>query len=69
VAQHGAASFEQKTLDDVEPGAMGEREGEFEAMCGLLRDPGPRPLQQSATSSFKWVSFFLFTLMNLRKQG
>src|SRR6516164_8011832 len=32
------ASLEKKTLNQVEPGAMRGREGEFEAMCRLLRD-------------------------------
>jgi hypothetical protein len=40
VAQHGAGELGKETLDEVEPGAMGGREGEFEAMRGLLRDPG-----------------------------
>ena len=34
------ASLEKEALDEVEPGAMRRREGEFEAMCGLLCDPG-----------------------------
>src|SRR6516164_6826951 len=40
VAQHGAGELGKETLDEVEPGAMGGREGEFEAMCGLPCDPG-----------------------------
>ena len=40
VAQDGAGELGKETLDQVEPGAMGWREGEFEAMCRLLRDPG-----------------------------
>jgi hypothetical protein len=40
VAQDGASKFGEEALDEVEPGAMLGREGEFEAMGGLLRDPG-----------------------------
>ena len=40
VAQDGARELGKETLDEVEPGAMGWREGEFEAMCRLLRNPG-----------------------------
>jgi hypothetical protein len=29
--------FGKETLDEIEPGAMGWRAGEFEAMCRLLR--------------------------------
>jgi hypothetical protein len=32
VAQDGAGELGKETLDQVEPGAMGWREGEFEAM-------------------------------------
>ena len=39
VAQHGAGELGKETLDEIEPGAMGWREGEFEAMCRLLRNP------------------------------
>ena len=38
VAQHGAGELGKETLDEVEPGAMRGREGEFEAMCGLQRE-------------------------------
>ena len=40
VAQDGARELGKETLDEVEPGAMGWREGEFEARCRLLRNPG-----------------------------
>jgi hypothetical protein len=40
VAQHGAGELGKETLDQVEPGAVRGREGEFEAMRGLLSDPG-----------------------------
>src|SRR6516164_9308292 len=40
VAQDGARELRKETFDEVEPGAMGWREGEFEAMCRLLRNPG-----------------------------
>src|ERR1700750_3520657 len=40
VAQHGARELGKETLDEVEPGAVCGREGEFEAMCRLLRNPG-----------------------------
>src|ERR1700757_4242343 len=40
VAQDGAGELGEEALDEVEPGAMGGRKGEFEAMCGLQRDPG-----------------------------
>jgi len=40
VAQHRAGELGKETLDQVEPGAMRGREGEFETMCGLLRNPG-----------------------------
>jgi hypothetical protein len=34
VAQHGAGELGKETLDEIEPGAMRGREGEFEAMWG-----------------------------------
>ena len=40
MAQHGAGELGKEPLDQVEPGAMRGREGEFEAMCGLPCDPG-----------------------------
>ena len=40
VAQDGAGEFGEEALDQVEPGAIRGREGEFEAMCRLPRDPG-----------------------------
>jgi hypothetical protein len=40
VAQHGAAELGKETLEEAEPGAMRGREGEFDAMCRLLGDPG-----------------------------
>jgi hypothetical protein len=42
VAQDWRASLEKKPLDEVEPGAMRGQEGEFEAVRGLLGDPGSR---------------------------
>ena len=38
MAQDGAGELGEEALDEVEPGAMRGREGEFEAMCRLLRD-------------------------------
>ena len=40
VAEHRTGELGEEALDEVEPGAMRGREGEFEAMCRLLRDPG-----------------------------
>jgi hypothetical protein len=40
VAQHGAGEFGKEALDEVEPGAVLGREGEFEAARGLLGEPG-----------------------------
>ena len=40
VAQNRAGELGEEALDEVKPGAMGGREGECEAMRGLLRDPG-----------------------------
>ena len=40
VAQDRAGELREEALDEVKPGAMGGREGECEAMRGLLRDPG-----------------------------
>jgi hypothetical protein len=34
VAQHGAGELGKETLDEVEPGAMRGREGEFERCAG-----------------------------------
>ena len=36
VAQHRAGEFGKDALDQVEPGAMLGREGEFEAVRGLI---------------------------------
>jgi hypothetical protein len=41
VAEHGTRELGEETLDEVEPGAMLGREGEFEAAGGLLCEPGP----------------------------
>ena len=40
MAQDRAGEFGEEALDKVEPGAVGGSEGEFEAVRGLLRDPG-----------------------------
>ena len=40
MAQPGAGELGKETLDQIEPGAMGWREGEFETVCRLLRNPG-----------------------------
>jgi hypothetical protein len=40
VTQDGGGELGEEALDEVEPGAMRGRKGEFEAICGLLRDPG-----------------------------
>jgi len=40
MAQDGAGEFGEEALDKIEPGAVGGSEGEFEAVRGLLRDPG-----------------------------
>ncbi len=40
MAQHGAGELGKETLDEVEPGAMGGREGEFEPVRGLACEPG-----------------------------
>jgi hypothetical protein len=40
MAQDGAGELGEEAIDDVEPGAMRGREGEFEAVYGLLREPG-----------------------------
>lgn len=39
VAQHGAGELGEETLDEIEPGAVLGREGEFEAAGGLLGKP------------------------------
>ena len=39
MAQDGSGEFGEKTLDEIKPGAVRGREGEFEAVGGLLRDP------------------------------
>ena len=40
MTQDGAREFGEEALDKVEPRAVGGSEGEFEAVRGLLRDPG-----------------------------
>ena len=40
VAEHRAGHFGEEALDQIEPGAVLGREGEFEAMRGLLGKPG-----------------------------
>jgi hypothetical protein len=40
VAPHRAGEFGKDALDQVEPGAMLGREGEFEAVRGLIGEPG-----------------------------
>jgi hypothetical protein len=40
VTQNGAGEFGKEALDKVEPGAVFGREGEFEAACGLVDEPG-----------------------------
>ncbi len=41
VAQDRADELGEETFDEIEPGAVLGREGEFEAVRRLLRDPGP----------------------------
>jgi hypothetical protein len=40
VTQDGAGEFGEEALDEVEPGTVLGREGEFKAVRGLLGDPG-----------------------------
>ena len=40
VTQDGAGEFGKEALDEVEPGAVRRSEREFEAVRGLLHDPG-----------------------------
>ena len=40
MAQDRAGELGEEALDKVEPGAVRGSEGEFEAVRGLLRDPG-----------------------------
>jgi hypothetical protein len=40
VAQDRAGQLGKERLDNVQPGAMLGREGEFEAPCGLFGEPG-----------------------------
>jgi hypothetical protein len=40
MAQQGAAQLGEEALDEVEPRAMLGSEGEREAACGLLGEPG-----------------------------
>ena len=40
VAQDGAREFGKEALDEVEPGAVLGSEGEFEAVHGLIGEPG-----------------------------
>jgi hypothetical protein len=40
MTQNGAGEFGEEALDQVEPGAVGGGEREFEAVRGLLRHPG-----------------------------
>src|SRR4249919_2961911 len=40
MAQDGAGELGEETLDEVEPGAVLRREGEFEAAGGPLGEPG-----------------------------
>jgi hypothetical protein len=40
MTQDGAGEFREETLDEVEPGTARGGESEFEAVRGLLRDPG-----------------------------
>ena len=40
LTQDGAGEFGEEALDEVEPGAVRGGEGEFEAVRGLLCDPG-----------------------------
>ncbi len=39
VAQDGAGKLGKEALDEIKPGAVLEREGEFEAAGGLLGEP------------------------------
>ena len=39
VAQHGARELRKEAFDKIEPGAVLGREGEFEAVRGLLGKP------------------------------
>jgi hypothetical protein len=41
MTQDGAGELGKKAFYEIEPGAMLGREGEFEAVRGLLGDPGP----------------------------
>ena len=40
MAQDGAGKFGKEALDEIEPGAVLGREGEFEAARGLIGEPG-----------------------------
>ena len=40
VTQDGACELGKESLDEVEPGAVLGSEGEFEAACGLIGEPG-----------------------------
>jgi hypothetical protein len=40
VTQNGAGEFGKEALDKVEPGAVFGREGELEAVRGLIGEPG-----------------------------
>ena len=42
VAQHRAGELGEEALDEVEPGAVLGREGEFETALGLLGEPSFR---------------------------
>ena len=44
VAEDGAGKFREEALDEVEPGAVLGSEGEFEAVRGLIGEPGFRLL-------------------------
>ena len=44
VAQDGAGKLGKEALDEIEPGAVLGREGEFEAASGLLGEPSSRLL-------------------------
>jgi hypothetical protein len=39
MAQHRSGKFREKTLDEIEPGAVFWREGEFEAASRLFGEP------------------------------
>ena len=48
LAQHRACEFREEAFDEIEPGAVRRREGEFEAMRRLFGEPGPVSLEMCA---------------------